>query len=171
MTIKDIVQEARNKLSSIQSDEVRITFEIQREPKSKVTYNYKKEITDDFINALEIHYCDYPTWRIGTYYDLDNKKNFDIDVEVKYVFEDFEAHAYKSNESQFEVRYTYKASVEMSKENAAHYLFDCSKVAQVQDIMFHFVLNGETLYPDDHPDLTLDYAMFSPLIDISVESV
>ena len=171
MTIKDKVQEAQNKLASIQSDHVRITFEIQREPKSKATYNYKKEITDDFINALRINHGEYACWRIGTYYDLDDKKNLDIDVEVQYVFEDFEARAYKSSESQFEVRYTYKASVEMNKENAAHYLFDCSKVPQVQDIMFHFSLNGETLYPDEHPDLSLGYAMFSTLIDISVESI
>lgn len=171
MRILHKIQTAKNQLKGFSSAKVRITFEIQRDPKSYVRYHYPKGVTDTFLQSLEIHHISNVCWRIGTYYDLVNKPNLDIDVEVDYNFAHIEYSAQKYSDTQFDVYYQYKTSVEMNSENAKHFLFDLSKAPSVQDLMFSFTLNGETMYPGDHPDLLLDFASFSKLLDITIEEI
>lgn len=127
------------------------------------TYEYKNGVTDEFLEKLIIKPCDYPDWRINNGY-----QDLEIDVSVPHKLEDFVFSVHKVSDTKFQVRYSGRISVTLSKEYTSYFLKDLEVGFGVQDIMFRFVLDGEEMLPDDHPDLFVDFAMFTPCCNISL---
>ena len=171
MSIQQNIISIQQSMMGLETEKVMISFEVPKAGNAKATYIYKKGVTEHFIQALQISPWESVDWRIGIYYHLDGKQDLEIDVSVQYDFEEIEHTAHKIDDEKFEIRYNYKASVIMSKQNAVHFLHDLSKKPEVQDLMFSFDLNGEKLIHDEHPDLFFDFAWFTPISDISLEPV
>lgn len=57
----------------------------------------------------------------------------------------------------------------MRKEHAGYFLKDLENNHGIQDIMFRFIVDGEELEADEHPDLFFDSAMYTPCCNISIE--